>query len=201
MDTGNGDHPVQRNTATAIALTAVFAAVAVGGNYALAGVPNVEVSSVMVFLSGFLFGLTTGALTGLVSMTIFEIWNPWGPFIPPIGVAVIGCTILIGVVGGITGKNVQYTETYDSKWFLGPGIIGVFLTVFYDLVTSFASSVTWGAPFSVILVFGLPFTLIHVISNGILFGALTPPIAKVVGHLHQRTNNLDEMAKTKSGSQ
>lgn len=176
----------------------MFAAVAVGGNYALAGVPNVEVSSVMVFLSGFLFGITTGTLTGLISMTIFEVWNPWGPFIPPIGVAVIGCTILIGVVGGITGKNLYYAETYDSKWFLGPGIIGVVSTLFYDLVTTFASSVTWGMAFSVALVFGLPFILIHVISNGILFSVLTPSIAKVVGHLHLRTNNLDETAKTKS---
>ncbi len=187
--TGNGTHPVQRNNTTAIALPAVFAAVAVGGNYALAGVPNVEVSSVMVFLSGFLFGLTTGALTGLISMTIYQVWNPWGPSIPPIGVAVIGCTVLIGVVGGITGKNVQYTETTESKWFLGSGIIGVVLTLFYDLVTTFASGIAWAVSSSVLLLGLIPFTLVHVICNGILFGLLTPRISKLVGH-HLRTHNL-----------
>ncbi len=195
-----GKPPTQRNDSTTIALTAVFAAVAVGGNYALAGVPNVEISSVMVFLSGFLFGSIIGALTGLISMTIFEVWNPWGPFIPSIGVAVIGCTILIGIIGGITGKNLYYEELYGSKWVLGPGIIGVTLTLLYDLVTNFASSATWGMSFSTVLVFGLPFMLIHVISNGILFGMLTPPIVKIVGNLNLRINNLDKQAKTKSRS-
>jgi hypothetical protein len=183
-----------------IALTAVFAAVAVGGNYGLAGVPNVEISSVMVFLSGFLFGITTGGLTGLIAMTIFQLWNPWGPFIPPIGVAVIGCTVLIGVVGGITGRNLNYSEIYESKWFFGPGMIGVVTTLFYDLVTTFASSITWSMDFGVALFFGLPFMLVHMISNGILFGVLTPPVAKAIGHLHLRINNIDEAATTKRAS-
>ena len=199
-DTRSGERTKQRNNGTTIALTAVFAAVAVGGNYALAGIPNVEISSVMVFLSGFLFGITTGSLTGLISMTIFQLWNPWGPFIPPIGVAVIGCTVLIGVVGGVTGRSLNYSEVYTSKWFLGPSMIGVVLTLFYDFVTTFASSITWSMSFSVALIFGLPFMLIHIISNGILFGVLTPPIANVVGNLNLRINNIDKPAKTKRAS-
>ena len=89
------------NLAMNVALIAILAALAIGGNYALAAIPNVELSSVMVFLSGFLFGPVVGILTGLIAMTIYQLWNPWGAFLPPIGFAVIGCTIFIGLVGGI----------------------------------------------------------------------------------------------------
>lgn len=167
-----------------MALSAILAAMAIGGNYALALVPNVELSSVMVFLSGFLFGASIGAFVGLIAMTIYQLWNPWGAFIPPIGLAVIASTIFIGIVGGILGRNLTLKAKTSSEWIIWPAIFGVLTTIFFDLVTTFAYSLTFGIQYMIALLMGFPFTIIHILSNGILFGLLTLPLARVVTQLN-----------------
>ena len=169
-----------------VALIAVFAALAIGGNYVLSVIPNVELSSVMVFLSGFLFGSVIGALVGAIAMIIYQLWNPWGAFIPPIGLAVIACTIFIGIVGGILGKSLQKLSYSDSRWFLLPAIFGILLTLFFDLVTNFAYSLTFVTPFIATIIIGAPFLLIHIISNAILFALLTQPVTRAVHQLQLR---------------
>jgi LytS/YehU family sensor histidine kinase len=166
-----------------VALIAIFAALAIGGNYALSAIPNVELSSVMVFLSGFLFGPIIGALVGFTSMVIYQFWNPWGAFIPPIGLAVIGCTIFFGIIGGILGKALQRLDYSDQRWLLLPALFGVLLTLFYDLVTNFAYSLSFGVPFIIALITGFPYLLIHIISNGLLFGLLTQPVSRAIQNL------------------
>ncbi|MFX1492360.1 MAG: ECF transporter S component [Promethearchaeota archaeon] len=173
----------KRTAAIRVALIAVLAALAIGGNYALSAVPNIELSSVMVFLSGFLFGPIIGALVAFIAMLIYQLWNPWGAFIPPIGLAVIGCTIVIGIVGGILGKAMQGLDYSDSSWFLLPILFGVLLTLFFDLVTNFAYCFTFGIPFIVVLITGLPFMMVHIPSNAILFLLLTQPVTQAVHQL------------------
>ncbi|MFX1562263.1 MAG: hypothetical protein ACFFDP_03035 [Promethearchaeota archaeon] len=176
-------HFFKDSTAWKVSLIAILTATALGGNYALSGVPNVEISSVMVFLSGFLFGFTIGALVGFTAMTIYQFLNPWGPFIPPIGGAVIACTVFIGIVGGISGRNYQIGKTVEIKWVTGLALLGVTTTLFFDLATNYAYTITFGVPYIVAVTFGLPFSLIHVASNGLLFGLLTPPISQVVSQI------------------
>jgi LytS/YehU family sensor histidine kinase len=179
---GEALHP-KRTVAIRVAFIAIFAALAIGGNYALSALPNVELSSVMVFLSGFLFGPFIGALVGFIAMLIYQFWNPWGAFLPPIGLAVIGCTIFIGIVGGILGKALHRLDQSDSRWFLVPALFGVLLTLFYDLVTTFAYSFTFAIPFIVTILTGLPFMIIHIASNTVLFGLLTQPVTLAVHQL------------------
>ena len=167
-----------------VALIAVLAAMAIGGNYALSAIPNVELSSVMVFLSGFLFGPFIGAFVGLIAMSIYQLWNPWGAFNPPIGLAVIGCTILIGIIGGILGRALKRLAYPDNRWLLLPSLFGILLTLFFDLVTNFAYSISFGPPFIVTIATGFPFMAIHVVTNAILFGLLTEPVSMAVDHLN-----------------
>jgi LytS/YehU family sensor histidine kinase len=173
----------KETVAIRIALVAIFAALAIGGNYALSAVPNIELSSIMVFLSGFLFGPAIGGLVALIAMIIYQIWNPWGAFLPPIGLAVIGCTVFIGVIGGILGKTLQQFDYSDNQWFLIPTLFGILLTLLFDLITNFAYTLTFGMPFIVALITGLPFTAVHVISNAILFGLVTQPVTRTVHQL------------------
>ncbi len=181
----NGGEPLSSDKTIAIrvALIAIFAALAIGGNYALSAIPNVELSSVMVFISGFLFGPVIGSLVGFIAMVIYQVWNPWGAFIPPIGLAVIGCTIFFGIVGGILGKALQRLDYSDWRWFLLPALFGVLLTLLYDLVTNFVYSFSFGVPFIIALITGFPYLLVHVISNGLLFGLLTQPVTQAIDHL------------------
>lgn len=197
MKSTREDARLQTNTlAVNVALIAILAALAIGGNYALSAIPNVELSSVMVFLSGFLFGPFIGVLVGLIAMTIYQLWNPWGAFIPPIGLAVIGCTMFIGFVGGILGRSFQLSVkrgTIPLRWYLWPAFFGVMITLLYDLVTNLAYSITFGVPFVITLLAGLPFMIIHMVSNGVLFGLLTPAISRIaqqlnIGHLQFKTS-------------
>jgi len=174
---------VRRDPARSAALVAILAATALTGNYALVGFPNVELSSVMVFLSGYLFGIPVGASVGLFAMTIFEFLNPWGPFIPPIGLAVIGCTMLSGVLGGAVGSGRRYNKHTGAKWYAAVALLGAVFSIFFDLVTNYAYSVTFGVPFLVALVMGVPFSVVHVISNLLLFGLLTPPVLRAAQYL------------------
>jgi LytS/YehU family sensor histidine kinase len=167
-----------------VALIAVLAAMAIGGNYALSAIPNVELSSVMVFLSGFLFGPFIGAFVGLIAMSVYQLWNPWGGFYPPIGIAVIGCTILIGIIGGIIGRALKRLAYTDNRWLLLPSLFGILLTLFFDLITNFAYSVSLGPPFIVTIATGFPFMVVHVVNNAILFGLLTKPVSRAVDHLN-----------------
>ncbi len=188
-----------------VALIAILAALTIGGNYALSAIPNVELSSVMVFLSGFLFGPLIGILVGLIAMTIYQLMNPWGAFIPPIGLAVIGCTMFIGFVGGILGRNFQLSATKEEiplRWHLWPALFGVMITFFYDMVTNLAYCITFGVPFVIAFITGSPFMVLHTVTNCILFGLLTPTISRItlqldIGHLqfkrHELTKNNNEM--------
>jgi LytS/YehU family sensor histidine kinase len=181
----NGGEPLhpKRTVAIRVAFIAIFAALAIGGNYVLSAIPNVELSSVMVFLSGFLFGPFIGALVGFIAMLIYQLWNPWGTFLPPIGLAVIGCTIFIGIVGGILGQALRRLDHSDNRWFLVPALFGILLTLFFDLVTNFAYSLTFGIPFIITIITGLPFMIIHIASNAVLFGLLTQPVTLAVHQL------------------
>lgn len=181
ISTKKGTRISSRNRSWTVALVAILAATGLGGNYVLSGAPNVELSSVMVFLSGFLFGTPIGALVGLVTMTIYQLWNPWGAFIPPIGLAVIGCTTFTGIVGGMVGRNNYLSRNVDKKWLtFSAALFGVITTLFFDLVTNFAFSITINQSYVIILWFGLPFMLLHIISNGILFGLLVPSITPII---------------------
>jgi uncharacterized membrane protein len=174
---------MRRDPARSAALVAILAATALTGNYALIGLPNVELSSVMVFLSGYLFGIPVGASVGLFAMTIFEFLNPWGPFIPPIGLAVIGCTMLSGILGGAVGSRRRFSKHTGAQWYAGVALLGALFSLFFDLVTNYAYSATFGVPYLVALVMGLPFSAIHVISNLLLFGMLTPPVLRAAQYL------------------
>lgn len=199
-NTGGEQSPSKNAIAIRVALVAILAALAIGGNYALSALPNVELSSVMVFLGGFLFGPVIGGLVGFIAMVIYQFWNPWGAFIPPIGMAVIGCTVLIGIVGGILGKALQRLDYSDSQWCLLPALFGILLTLFYDLVTNLAYSLSFSVPFIVALLSGLPFTLIHVISNAMLFGLLAQPVTRAVQQLQLNqltTNRISVKTQTK----
>ncbi len=181
ISTKKGTRIRSRNRSWTVALVAILAATGLGGNYVLSGAPNVELSSAIVFLSGFLFGTPIGALVGLVTMTIYQLWNPWGAFIPPIGLAVIGCTTFTGIVGGMVGRNNYLSRNVDKKWLtFSAALFGVITTLFFDLVTNFAFSITINQSYVIILWFGLPFMLLHIISNGILFGLLVPSITPII---------------------
>ena len=63
---------------TKLVRAAMFAALAVGLGYSLMLVPNIELITVIIFLSGLTLGIRWGILVGAVSEFIFSAMNPLG---------------------------------------------------------------------------------------------------------------------------
>jgi uncharacterized membrane protein len=90
-------------TISDISLITILAALCVGGSYALIGLPNIKVMDLVVFVTGFVFGASIGAIIGTLTWIVYGTVNPLG-FNLPIWLATIVGEIGFGIVGGILGR-------------------------------------------------------------------------------------------------
>jgi len=164
-----------------IAIIATFVALCVATNYALVGVPNVKVMDFIVFIGGFCFGPFTGALIGVLSWAVYGAINPYG-FVFQVWVATMFSETIYGILGGLLGKNLTSTNFGDERLKLSIffGTMGFIMTLIYDLVTNvvFALAVDW--PIIVALIFGIPFAILHEVSNAAIFSVGSIPVIAVL---------------------
>lgn len=171
-----------------IAMIAALSALSTATNYAMVSLYNVKFMDLFSFVSGFCFGPLVGALTGMLSWSVYGPVNPFG-FSLPIWVATMLSESLYGIGGSLVRKSVGRVGTLErdavnlSIFF---GILGVFLTFAYDLITNivFGSLNNWSVLYAVIVGF-VPFGLLHVLSNALFFGVGCRPaitaVMKAVG--------------------
>ena len=172
-----------KNTRRAL-LASLMVAVAVSVGYALAGVPNVELMTITVFIAGYLLGPGLGALVGAVAMLIHSTFNPLGAALPPLLLGqVIGFSV-IGVTGGIVGPFIARVE---MRWlaFLISGATGLGLTLLYHILTNvgaFYSITAESAPDNLFrfVAAGIGFTLMHLVWNTALFLVVNKPVLNVL---------------------
>ncbi len=172
------------NNSREITLLSIFTALCLG--IQLAPRPaNVEFTSLFTFLIGFIFGSRTGALFGSFIMFINGFFSPWGfsglnmPF-------QISGMAFIGIVGGVYKKYFLSTQT-SAEFVAEIAVLGGFLTVIYDLITNLGVALQFaltGAPipwaiFSA-LAWGMPFSILHVGSNILVFGGAFFPLIKAL---------------------
>ena len=160
-----------------IAKMGIFIALAIALNLALLGVPNVELILFVVFSSGYLLGVIEGGVVGTLAMFIYSVFNPYGMPPPPILIAQVISTGLIGISGGIVARLGWLSQAKIVN-FLIIGVVGLILTFVYDLLTNLAVAYMAGQLLP-ILIAGMLFSLVHIISNTIIFTVLSPVIYKV----------------------
>ena len=170
-----------------VAAISVFTALSIGGAYALAVIPNVELMSLFVFTAGFLFGVHVGAVVGLFSMLIYTIWNPWGSPIIVISIAQIIGMVTFGVAGGIYGR--RWNDKHDITFLnmLEIGITAGFLTLFYDCITNIAYAAAFGLLDALIIVFimGSIFMIVHTVSNIAFFTIFIGPLVRIADNFEE----------------
>lgn len=183
-----------------VSAIAIFASMAIASAYAFSMIPNIELMSFMVFVAGYIYGSYTGTLVGLIAMGIYAMWNPWGGPVPPIFAAQVGCMALIGAVGGIANKFLN-TPNSNSEKMLGAAALGGVLTIIYDLVTNYAYAISFGLAqqFILVLIAGAWFSLIHVISNTLIFGMLLAPVSRMLKDALGLNSEATRESKWKSG--
>ena len=163
---------------------AIFSAVAIGMGFSLMLIPNIELITVVVFLSGLYLGIWWGGLVGMTTMAIYSGMNPMGSglsFPPLFAMQIIGMS-LTGIIGGLV-RPFFFVKQFNVFLISSLAILGFTVTLIYDMLTLIAYPIAAGLGFSGILaalIKGLGFTLLHEISNAIVFVISIPRVIKLL---------------------
>jgi hypothetical protein len=165
-------------------LASLLVAVAVSLGYALAAVPNVELMTLTVFVSGFLLGPKFGVGVGAASMLLFSMFNPMGAALPPLLLAQAVGQAVVGFSGGVLGPRVARAP---RKWptFVVAGSLGFFLTLFYDVATNVGAYFVIAGEKNIsnlpkFVAGGILFVSIHIVWNTMIFGLMLKPCLNVL---------------------
>ena len=155
-----------------------FVAVGIALGLVLAGIPNVELITAVCFISGFLLGVRAGILTGALTETLFAGFHPMGSSVGLVLAAqIIGMT-LAGTFGGLAAMLAG--KTREGVRYFGIIILsGATATLIFDFLTNLAFPLMAGFSFSqtvVVLAAGIPFAVLHLVSNVLVFGFIVRPI-------------------------
>jgi hypothetical protein len=162
-------------------------AACVATNYLLIGLTNVKFMDLIVFISGLAFGATVGSSVGVLTWLVYGTLNPYGFSLPILFATSLSETIY-GLAGGILGRLGLFTyASLGRNRVLTEGLkfaaVGFLLTFVYDLLTNVATSYSLGLPLIPVLVVGIPFSLLHEVSNAAFFFLGVPPMLKLIKKL------------------
>jgi uncharacterized membrane protein len=83
----------------------IFVALGLTLGFALIHIPNVELITATIFISGYLLGIKEGIVVGLLTETLFSLMNPFGVAAFPLFVAQVFSMSLVGCTGGMLAKQ------------------------------------------------------------------------------------------------
>jgi hypothetical protein len=145
----------------------------------------------IVFISGLAFGMTVGATVGVLTWLVYGTLNPYG-FSLPILVATCLGEAMYGFIGGLLGKRGFLSEDSSKFSLLTEGakfaVIGFLLTFMYDLFTNVISGLVAGIPLFIALASGIPFALVHELSNIVFFFVGVSPLMKGINRITAGTS-------------
>ncbi len=98
-----------------VALLGIFTALAVVLGYALVFIPNIELLTLMIFLSGFIMGQRDGAIVGIMSSFIFVFFNPYGVSPIPLFAYQLAHYALVGLLGGVMCDFLSKREFFKPE--------------------------------------------------------------------------------------
>jgi hypothetical protein len=165
-------------------LAGLLVALNLAAGFALAGIPNVELLTLLVFLSGFILGPRTGAVVGAGSWGLFSAFNPMGAAVPPVLAAQVAGGGLIGIAGGVLGP-LFLRLPHRGVSLVVCGITGAVLTLVFQIVINivafwvFTDDRALGAMW-VFVAGGIVFTLMHLIWNTAVFLVALRPLMRVL---------------------
>ena len=145
---------------------------------------NVEFTSLIIFVSGMVFGSIAGGLLGALVMLVNGFLSPYGfaGVVMPFQITGIG---LIGVAGGLYSRTAN--GRLSAGGFAEAAVLGAFLTFVYDVVTNVGTAVFWmlsglSFPHALVtaLITGAVPLIIHVVWNTALFGFVTVPLVSAM---------------------
>jgi uncharacterized membrane protein len=150
-------------------------------------IPNVELMTLVVFLSGVLLGARWGALVGAVCMLAYSVLNPYGPAHPVITLSQMAGEMAPGPAGAALALAGIQDRPVMARM-LALAVTGALLTAYFDLITNVATGLLFGQ-IRATLIGGLPFALLHLGSNVALFALLGTPLIAVFARYRARLSS------------
>ena len=176
-----------------IVLVSTFTALATVLGYLLAYLPNIELFTLTIFLSGFILGKRDGMIVGLFSSFIFSTFNPWGASPLPLLLFQLTHYSIVGLIGALTNAGLknrsffaQDEDPYKLSVMVIFGFIGAIITtsfqVFSSLVyaLSFLGSIDGFLPY---FLSGILFTIVHILGNTLGFIFILPGIIPLINKM------------------
>ncbi len=160
-----------------IILASLLTALSVTVGYIFLLIPNVELITATVFISGFIMGPLFGAIIGIIAEFLFSMFNPYGVPMFPLLMAQIITFGFIGFVGGIYRLTFNKKKSYITR-FIFPALYGFVLTLIYDILTSL-SYVVFATDVNIkkiitMFISGMVFYMTHAGVNTLIFATIVP---------------------------
>jgi len=163
-----------------IATGGMLAALAVALNHALALVPNVELTSLTVFLGGWVLGPRLGLAVGMTAAVGLSVFNPLGP---PGPLLLSGQVLGFGIWGLLGGLLDRPAFRGHGPRLAAAGMVGtlVFQALLNGIFLLFSGIPAW------LYFLGVaPYVLLHIASNGALFLVLAPVLQRALAPIRLR---------------
>ena len=166
-------------------LLGLFTGTAVGVGYLLAGVPNVELMTLVIALAGASLGLRAGAMSGILAAAIYSLGSPYGLPHPLLLVAQVCGLGMAGVLGRwgsrlVLGDISHHRRVRAMIWAGGTGFVA---TLLYDLLTNLSIIQAFELSATVVFSAAIPLSLLHTGANTVIFALLFPVLVPRLAHL------------------
>ncbi|MFX0034997.1 MAG: hypothetical protein ACFE9I_05065 [Candidatus Hermodarchaeota archaeon] len=176
-----------------IALISTFTALAIVLGYLLAYVPNIELFTLMIFLSGFILGKRDGMIVGFLSSFIFCYFNPFGSSPLPLLAFQLTHYSITGLLGALTRNLIEKKNlfTLNGDFYNIPvmvlfGIIGALITSNFQIIASLIHVLSFLGTLNEFIPYfltGIVFTGIHIIGNTLEFIFILPGLIQLINKM------------------
>ncbi|MFX0003353.1 MAG: ECF transporter S component [Candidatus Hodarchaeota archaeon] len=176
-----------------IVLISTFTALAIVLAYILWYIPNIELFTLTIFLSGFILGKRDGIIIGLLSSFIFCSFHPLGASPLPLLIFQIISYSLTGLIGALTNeyfKNKRFFKPNDDLYVLSVivvfGVLGILITLNFQILSTLGYTLSFFGTINVFLpVFltNIAFTVIHIIGNTLGFIFILPGLIQLINRM------------------
>lgn len=157
----------------------LFVALGLSLGFFLLHIPNVEMVTAMVFISGHLMGIKEGIIVGFLTETLYSLLNPLGAAAPPLLIAQVISMCFTGYLGGIMGVG-KYP--INSLHYFRLGFAGFLSTAIFAILTTSSFVILMGLSFRELVgsfIYGLGFYALHIISNMLIFISIVPLLLNI----------------------
>ncbi len=160
-------------------------------NYAMAGLPNVKLFDLLVFVAGYTLGFRRGATVAVAAWLVYGQLNPWGATHSMLLATVMGSEVAYAAAGALAHRWLDPADVHlrPSAGMVVLAVAALVSTVLYDVATNVYTGYHWGAiagageyarwiGIAVVGPGALLFMALHVGSNLVLFPVFGPPLIK-----------------------